>query len=361
MKSVLAGMCVRAWARSLVVAMLFLAVVLVELAAESASAKPHSKGLLSAAFDEFVFRRLTVMRPEEIARQTGQIWALVRIQPKPYVQKPSGELREGANPGEWHFLAYPIDNSRGGIVAIVSALTGQPDLKVYDYSFIPPMGGNSIDILLSAGPFLAGGLCICQVDPAKSGIDGFSPRYSIPDRWCNSVAPAFASLQDPTGPFLPGQPAANAEALKQFAMGSNPLLAMTAYRLLLAGGQTNDWLAERPFKEADPLEQSVLLYLLFSHLREAWWPRIIDNVRDMVNAAATAEQLQPLQVAVNLAWQPNPFHQPIENHCQEILKCFQARAGALGAQSPGAEYVRIFLHQHGMDPVYASGPGVPGH
>jgi hypothetical protein len=142
MKSVLAGMCVRAWARSLVVAMLFLAVVLVELAAESASAKPHSKGLLSAAFDEFVFRRLTVMRPEEIARQTGQIWALVRIQPKPYVQKPSGELREGANPGEWHFLAYPIDNSRGGIVAIVSALTGQPDLKVYDYSFIPPMGGE---------------------------------------------------------------------------------------------------------------------------------------------------------------------------------------------------------------------------
>jgi hypothetical protein len=288
----------------------------------------------------------------------------MRILPKPHVQKPVGRITQGPNPGEWHIVPYPIDNRRGGIVATVSGLIGQPDRKVYDYLFTPPMGGNNggeMETFSGAGPFLTGGLCICQIDGTKSGINRFSPHYLIPDGWCDSVVPAFASLQAPTGPFLTGQPAKNAETLKELAMGNNPLLAITAYRLLLAGGWADDRLAERPFKESDPMEQSVLLYILFSHLRDAWWPRIIDDVQRMVNAAATAEQLQPLQMATELAWPLDPFGPPMEVRSHEILKCLQARAAVLGPQAPGAEYLRRFLHMRGMDPVYAGGLGGSGH
>ena len=314
-----------------------------------------------AAMDRFSFKSLIEMRPEEISRQTGQVWALVRILPKPFVQKPLGEIREGPGPGEYHFVPYPIDNRREGIVATVAGLTGEPDRKTYDYSFIAPMGGAHFETFLRARPFVVGGLCICRIDPTKSDIDRFSSPCLIPDGWCDSVIPAFKSFRATTGPFSPGRTAANAEALKEFATGTNPLLAMTAYRLLLEAGQTNDWLADRPFKELDPTEQSALLYLLFSHLRDAWWPRIMEHVRQMVNAAETAEQLQPLTMAMELAWQPDPFRPPVQEHCQEILKCLQARAAALGSKSLGAEDLRRFLHNRGMDPVYASGPSGAGH
>jgi hypothetical protein len=314
----------------------------------------------AVAIDQEVFTHLIVMRPEEIARQAGQIWTLTRILPKPYVPKPPGEIRVGPKPGETHFIPHLVDRRRMGIVAIVSDLIGQSDCKVYDYSFVPPMGGTE-DVLLIARPFLEGGLCVCQIDGTKSGIDRFSPLYLIPDGWCDSLATAFRSLQARAGPHSSGQSAADGNALRQFAMGTNPLLALTAYRLLLVGGQADDRLAEWPLEVSDPMEQSVLLYLLFSHLRDAWWPRIMDRIRQMVKAAVTAEQLQSLQLAAEFAWPLDPFRPPIENHCQEILKCLQARAGALGSQSPGAEYLRRFLHARGMDPEYASGPGPAAH
>ena len=359
MKSGLVGLPARARLVSALVAFLSFAQVSVAPAAESASAEPQGKGLRSEAIDPYVFISLTELRPEWIARQAAQIWVLARIQPKS--QEPV-DLDMIIDPKTGKVSSPPIPTAYdyAGIVAVVSGLTGPVDRKVYDYAFVLNMMGT-FDVAVNSRPFTMSGLCICRIDGTKSGIDRFRPVDPIPDNWSDWVVPAFASFRAPDSPFSQAASATNRGVLSRLLTDVNPLIVLTAYRILLEGGETDDRLVQLPFRESDLMEQSVLLYLLFSHLREAWWPRVIEHVRQMANSAGTAEQLEPLRLAAGYAWQRGSVGPPVENHSQEILACLQSRAAALGPQSPGAEDLRRFLHRHGMDPVYANGPGVTGH